>query len=193
MANLPISWEQALLLIEKYNKDRPDINHYLETEAIMGALAKRLGEDEAYWRMLGLLHDVDWGVTKENTNNHLTKAPEILREAGFDEEFIKNIVSHGFGYDCAGLKDNQRKERIEHALACAETVTGLIHAYALMRKGIKDMEANGLKKKFKDKKFAAAVRRDIIMECGKLGLGIDEFFELSINAVREIAANVGLD
>ena len=193
MANLPINREQALALIEKHNKDKSDINHYLEAEAIMGALAKRLGEDEEYWRMLGLLHDVDWGMTKENIPEDLTKAPEILKEAGFDEEFIKNVVSHGYGFDCAGLKDKQRNEKIEHALACAETITGLIHAYALMKKGIKDMEAKGLKKKFKDKKFAAAVSRDIIMECEKLGLSRDEFFELSINAVKDIAEQVGLN
>lgn len=192
MANLPITREQALSLIEKYNKDKSDVNHYLETEAIMGALAKKLGEDEEYWRMLGLLHDIDWGITKEDIQNHLTKAPEILKEEGFDEQFINDVISHGYGFDCAGLKDKQRTEKIQHALSCAETITGLIHAYALMRKGIKDMKAKGLKKKFKDKKFAAAIRRDIIMECEKLGLTLDEFFELSINAIKDIADKVGI-
>jgi putative nucleotidyltransferase with HDIG domain len=192
MPNLPITREQALELIKKYNKDQADINHYLETEAIMGALAKKLGEDEEYWRMLGLIHDVDWGITKDNMQDHLTKAPEILKEAGFDDEFINNVISHGYGWDCAGLKDKQRTEKIQHALACSETITGLIHAYALMRKGMEGMEAKGLKKKFKDKKFAAGVNRDIIIECEKLGITRDEFFELAINAVKEIADKVGL-
>ncbi len=193
MPNLPITREQALSLIEKYNQDRSDTSHYLETEAIMGALAKRLGEDEEYWRMLGLLHDVDWGITKGNMREHLTKAPQILKEAGFDEGFISDVISHGYGFDCAGLKDRQRTEKIHHALACSETVTGLIHSYALMRKGIADMDTNGLKKKFKDKRFAAAVRRDIIMECERLGLNMDEFFQLCIDAVKSIADKVGLN
>ncbi len=158
----------------------------------MGALAKRLGEDEEYWRMLGLLHDVDWGITKNNMKEHLTKAPEILKEAGFDEQFINDVISHGYGWDCAGLKEKERKEKIEYALACAETVTGLIHAYALMRKDIKDMDFKGLKKKFKDKRFAAGVSRDIIVECEKFSLSLDEFFELSINAIKEIADEVDL-
>lgn len=192
MSTLPITREQALELIHKYNKDQSDINHYLETEVIMGALAKKLGEDEKYWRMLGLMHDIDWGITKEKLEEHLTKAPEILREAGFGEEFINNVTSHGFGFDCAGLKDNKRTEKIQHALACSETITGLIHAYALMKKGMSGMEAKGLKKKFKDKRFAAAVRRDIIIECERLGLSLDEFFGISINAIKEIAGQVGL-
>lgn len=192
MANLPITREQALSLIEKHNKDKSDINHYLETEAIMGALAKKLGEDEEYWKMLGLLHDVDWGITKDNMQNHLTKAPEILKEAGFDDEFIGNVISHGYGWDCAGLKEKKRTKKIEHALACSETITGLIHTYALMRKGIGGMEAKGLKKKFKDKRFAAGVNREIILECEKLNITCDEFFELSINAIKEVASHVGL-
>ena len=187
-----ITREQAIELLKKYNKDESDFNHFLESEAIMGALAKRLGEDEEYWRMLGLLHDVDWGLTKHNIKEHPTKAPEILREAGFDEQFITDVLSHGYGWDCAGLATKQRTRKIEHALASSETITGLIHAYALMRNGMEGMKVKGLKKKFKDKKFTAAVNREIITECEKLGLSLDEFFELSINAVKEIADKVNL-
>ena len=189
--NLPITREKAIGLIEKYNKDRSDIIHYLESEAIMGALAKRLGEDEDYWKMLGLLHDIDWGITKNNVQEHLTKAPEILKGAGFDEKFIQIVLSHGYGYDIAGLKDMKRTEKIEHALACAETVTGLIHAYALMRKGLEGMEVSGLKKKMKDKRFAAAINREIIMECEQIGLSLDEFLDISIKAIQAIAKDVG--
>jgi uncharacterized protein len=189
--SLPISREEALKLIGQYNQDISDINHLLESEAIMGALAKRLGEPEDYWKMLGLLHDIDWGITKQNTSEHLTKAPIILKEAGFDDKFIQTIVSHGYCFDCAGLKDQKRTEKIEHALACAETITGLIHPYALMRKGLDGMEASGLKKKMKDKRFAAGVNRWIIMECEKLGLTLDEFLDISIKAVQSIANEVG--
>ncbi|MBU0591563.1 HDIG domain-containing protein [Candidatus Micrarchaeota archaeon] len=191
MTTLPITREQALELVEKYTKDKSDLIHYLESEVIMGALANRLGENEAYWKMLGLLHDVDWGITKFDSSQHLTKAPEILRIAGFDEQFINLVLSHGYGHDCAGLKEKSRTEKTEHALACAETVTGLIHSYALMRKSLDGMEVSGLKKKLKDKKFAAGVNREIIRECEKLGLTLDEFLNIAIKAVQSISKNVG--
>jgi hypothetical protein len=188
---LPITREQALELIKKYDSDPYDMYHYLESEAIMGALSKRLDEDEEYWKMIGLLHDVDWGITKNNTAEHLTKAPEILKSAGFDDKFICIVVSHGYGFECAGLKDKKRTEKIEHALAAAETLTGLIHAYGLMRKSLDGMEVSGLKKKMKDKRFAAAINRDIIMECEQIGLTLDEFLDISIKAVQSIAKDVG--
>jgi len=190
---LPITRDEAWKLVLRYNSDKSDINHYLESEAIMRALAEKLEEDADYWGMLGLLHDIDWGITKNNPSEHLTKAPEILEKAGFDRKFISIILSHGYGFDCAGLKDKKRSSREEHALACAETITGLIHAYALMRKTMDGMDISGLRKKFRDKKFAAAISREEIMECEQIGLGLDEFFEISINAVRSIAKNVGLD
>lgn len=191
MAKLPITREEALRILERYNKDKSDMIHYLESEAIMGALAKRLGENEEYWKMLGLLHDVDWGITKTDPKQHLTKAPEILKSAGFDDRFINIVLSHGYGWSCAGLKENRRTEKVEHALACAETVTGLIHAYSLMRKGLDGMKVSGLKKKMKDKKFAAGVNREIIMECEKLGLSLDEFLDVALKAVQSISKAVG--
>jgi hypothetical protein len=193
MADLPISREQAWELVKKYNSDKTDLNHYLESEAVMRELAKKLGEDEEYWGMLGLIHDIDWGITKNNVQTHLTKAPEILKEAGFDDEFIDVILSHGCGFDIAGLKDKKRSGKIQHALAASETITGLIHAYALMRGGrVSDMEVKGLKKKFKDKTFAAKIDRDIIKECEQLGLTLEEFFEVAINGIKNIKEEVGL-
>jgi len=194
MADLPISREQAWELIKKYNSDKTDLNHYLESEAVMRELAKKLGEDEEYWGMLGLIHDIDWGITKENTESHLTKAPEILKKAGFDEKFIEITLSHGYGFEqLPHLKDKKRSGKIQHALAASETITGLIHAYALMRGGrVSDMEAKGLKKKFKDKTFAAKIDRDIIKECEQLGLTLEEFFEVAITGIKKIAEKVGL-
>ena len=193
MSTLPITREQAWELLKKYNSDKTDLNHYLESEAVMRELAKKLGEDEEYWGMLGLIHDIDWGITKNNVQTHLTKAPEILKEAGFDDEFIDVILSHGCGFDIAGLKDKKRSGKIQHALAASETITGLIHAYALMRGGrVSDMEAKGLKKKFKDKTFAAKIDRDIIKECEQLGLTLEEFFEVAINGIKNIKEEVGL-
>jgi len=193
MSTLPITREQAWEVLKKYNSDKTDLNHYLESEAVMRELAKKLGEDEEYWGMLGLIHDIDWGITKDNVQTHLTKAPEILKGAGFDDEFIDVIVSHGCGFDIAGLKDKKRSGKLQHALAASETITGLIHAYALMRDGrVSDMEAKGLKKKFKDKTFAAKIDRDIIKECEQLGLTLEEFFEVAINGIKNIKEEVGL-
>lgn len=190
---LPITRDEALKLIYQYNKEHTDINHYLESEAIMGALAERLGEDVNYWRMLGLLHDIDWGITKNNLEKHLTKMPDMLRGVGFDEDFINVVLSHGYGYDIADLLDKRRTQKIEHALACSETVTGLIHAYALVRNGmVSDMKVKGLKKNFKDKAFAVKVNRNIIRECEHLSLNITEFFNLAIQAFTSIKEDIGL-
>lgn len=193
MQNLPISREKAWQLVKKYNYDERDLIHYLESEAVCRALAKKLGEDDDYFGMLGLLHDIDWGMTKDNVQTHLTKAPEILKEAGFDEKFIELLISHGYGFDCANLLDKKRTEKKQFILAAGETVTGLIHAYALMRgKKISDMEVKGAIKKFKDKTFARGVEREIILECEKLGLSLEEFFEIAIRAIQNIKNKVGL-
>ncbi len=193
-SKLPINRQQAILLLEKYNSDKSDFNHFLESEAVMKELAEKFKEDVEYWGMLGLLHDVDWGLTKNEVSTHLQKAPDILGQAGFDEKFIKILVSHGHGFDeLPALKSKTRNEKIEFALAAAETVTGLIHAYALMRgKKISDMEPSGLKKKFKDKAFAAKVDREIILEIEKTGLSLDEFFQLAIDGIKKIAKEVEL-
>ena len=193
--NLPISREQAIELLKKYPQLNSDMNHYLESEAIMRGLAKKFGEDEDYWGMLGLLHDVDWSLTKENWAEHTLKAEKILKEAGFNDEFIIIIQSHAYGHkDIPIFAEKQRGEKIEFSLAAAETLTGLIHAYALMRGGkISDMEAKGLKKKFKDKAFAAGCDREIIKEIEKTGISLDEFFETGIDSIREIKEEVGLN
>jgi putative nucleotidyltransferase with HDIG domain len=189
---LPISRDKAIELLKSMNQTEADMNHYLESEAVMRKLALKLGEDAEYWAMLGLLHDIDWSLTRDNIQEHLTKAPQILREAGFDEKFIQIVVSHGYGWDCAGLKDKKRTEKVEFALACSETVTGLVYAYALMRgKKISDMEAKGLGKKFKDKRFAAGCNREIILECENF-MKLDEFLALSIEAMKDIKSEVGL-
>lgn len=190
---LPLTRDQALELVKKYNSDEKDLIHYLESEAVCRALAIKLGEDKDYFGMLGLLHDIDWGLTKDNVQTHLTIAPKILREKGFDEEFIELLTSHGYGFDCANLQDKRRTKKGEFILSAGETVTGLIHAYALMRpEKLENMKSSSLIKKFKDKAFAKGVDREIILECEKLGLNLEEFFELSINAIKSIKDKVGL-
>jgi len=194
-STLPLTREQALELIKKHNSHDQDIIHYLESEAVMKELAKHLGEDEEYWSMLGLLHDIDWGITKHAVETHLTKMPEILQQAGFDENFISTILSHGYGFEeLPQLADKKRTEKIQHALAASETITGLIHAYALMRGNkISDMEAKGLKKKFKDKTFAAKVSRDVIKEIENIGIPLPDFFQIAIDGIKNIKNQVGLE
>jgi putative nucleotidyltransferase with HDIG domain len=197
MNNLPISREQAWELVKKYNTHEQDLIHYLESEAVMKELAKYLGlseEEIEYWGMLGLLHDIDWGITKNNVETHLTKAPEILKNAGFDDKFIEILVSHGYGFkELPHLSNKERTEKIQHALAASETITGLIHAYALMRgRKISDMNASGLKNKFKDKTFASKIDRNVILEIEKLGIPLEEFFNIAIEGIKKIKDKVGL-
>lgn len=191
---LPISREEALNLLKSMPQTESDMNHYIESEAVMKELAFKLGEDVEYWGMLGLLHDVDWALTRDNWPEHGTKAIEILKEKGFDSEFIEIIVSHVYGYDAIPkYKEFKREKKVEFALACAETVTGLIYAYALMRgKNISSMDVSGLKKKFKNKAFAANCSREIILECEKLGLSLDEFLAIAIEAMKKIKNEISL-
>jgi|SRR3989344_6581565 len=193
MIDLPISRDKALELVKKYNSDSRDLIHYLESEAIMREVANKLGEDIEYWGMLGLLHDIDWGLTKNEVSSHLTKAPQLLKGAGFDDEFIEIVLSHGYGYEeLPHLKDKKRTRKIEYALAASETLTGLIHAYALMRGGkVYDMELSGLQKKFKDKAFAAGCDREIIKEAENF-MNFDEFLACGIEGIKKIKDKVGL-
>jgi len=195
MTNLPITRNEAIELLKSMGQQTPDMNHYLESEAIMEALAKRFGEDAAYWGMIGLLHDVDWALTRENRKEHCIKAVEILKFKGFDERFIQIVQSHGYRYNnIPALRNKQRVEKIEHALIAAETLTGIIYAYALIRgRKISGMDVTGLKKRFKEKKFAENCNRELVREIEKTGLTLDEFFELSINAFKKIKKEIGLE
>lgn len=192
--SLPITREQAIELLKSMSQKESDWNHYLESEVIMRAVAEKLGEYVEYWGMLGLLHDVDWALTRENWKEHCVKAEEILKEKGFDPAFIQVVQSHGYGYkEIPVFAEKKREKKIEHALAASETVTGLIYAYALMRgKKISDMEVKGLKKKFKDKKFAENCNREIIREIEEI-MPLTEFFEIGIKAMQGIKDEIGLE
>ncbi|MFH1977807.1 MAG: HDIG domain-containing metalloprotein [Candidatus Aenigmatarchaeota archaeon] len=191
---LPMTREQAVEFLKSMDQEESDMNHYLETEAIMRGLARKFEEDVEYWGILGLLHDVDWALTKNNVKDHCIKSAELLKEKGFDEKFIQAMQSHAYGHDeIPALLDKKRTEKIEHALTAAETLTGIIYAYALMRgKRISDMEVKGLKKKFKDRSFAANCDRNLIREIEITGLSLDDFFELAINSLKEIKEVISL-
>ncbi len=159
----------------------------------MRALARKFREDEERWGIIGLLHDVDWEETMEKPELHGVRCQEILRDAGADEEMISVIVSHVYGH--GSFADKARTEKTEHALAAAETITGLIFASALVhpeKKLSSVVQVKSIKKKMKDKSFAAKVNRDVIRECEKIGISVDEFIELSLGAMQGIADKIGL-
>jgi len=177
-----ITRAQALELLKKYNKESFHIQHALTVEAVMRWFAKELGhEDEAeFWGNVGLLHDIDWEQFPEE---HCVKAPELLKEGGVSEDMIHAICSHGFGLCC----DVEPKLQMEKVLFAADELTGLVWSAALMRpsKSTKDMELSSLKKKFKDKRFAAGVNRDVIIDgAAKLGWELDELLNKTLEAMK---------
>lgn len=177
-----ISREEALDLLRKYNKEPFHIQHGLTVEGTMRWYAKELGygEEEEYWGIVGLLHDIDFELYPEE---HCVKAPEFLREAGAGEDMIYSICSHGYGICC----DLEPKHEMEKVLFAADELTGLIGAAARMRpsKSVMDMEVSSLKKKFKDKRFAAGCSRDVIRQgAERLGWELNDLFEKTILAMR---------
>jgi predicted hydrolase (HD superfamily) len=204
MENLGITKEQADKLVEEYVKDPITKLHMLESEAIMRALAKRFGEDEESsssaeamadkWGIIGLLHDIDWDLTKNNTAEHCVKCQEILLEAGGSEFLIETIQSHGYGLDSIpSLKDKARSTNLQYCLVAAETLTGLIIASTLMQpdKKLSSLIFQSLKKKFKNKGFAARCNRELIKECEKAGIPLDEFLEIGLIALQGISSKLG--
>ena len=174
--------QQALDLLKEYNSEPFHIQHALTVEGVMEWYAKELGygEDAAFWSMVGLLHDIDFEKWPEE---HCQKAPELLWAAGLSEDFIHAVCSHGYGLCC----DVEPTHEMEKVLFAADELTGLIGAAARMRpsKSVQDMEVSSLKKKFKDKKFAAGCSRDVIAQgAERLGWSLEELMEKTILAMR---------
>ncbi|MBD5526601.1 MAG: lysine--tRNA ligase [Lachnospiraceae bacterium] len=177
-----ISREDALELLKKYNKEPFHIQHALTVEGVMRWYAKELGyaQEEEFWGITGLLHDIDFELYPEE---HCKKAPELLREAGVSEDMIYAVCSHGYGI----CSEEEPKLEMEKVLFAADELTGLIWSCALMRpsKSTMDMEVKSLKKKFKDKKFAAGCSREIISQGAEmLGWELDDLFDKTILAMR---------
>ena len=182
MLTSSITRQQAYELLTKYNHEPFHIQHALTVEGVMRWYASELGHgDEAdFWAIVGLLHDIDFELYPEQ---HCQKAPELLREGGVSEEMIRAIVSHGYGL-CVDVKPELEMEKV---LFAADELTGLIGAAARMRpsKSVSDMELSSLKKKFKDKKFAAGCSRDVIRQGAELlGWELDTLLERTIQAMR---------
>lgn len=153
-----LSREKAIEILKKYNKEPFHIFHALTVEGVMRYFAKEAGEDADYWGIVGLLHDIDFEVYPEK---HCVAAVDILKEEGFSEGIIKSVCSHGYGETETEYEPDLYMEKVLFAI---DELTGLIGAAARMRpsRSTKDMELSSLRKKFKDKKFAAGCSRDII-------------------------------
>ena len=183
-----ITREEAYDLLKKYNKDPFHIQHALTVETVMKWYAEELGfgADAEYWGIVGLLHDIDFELYPEE---HCIKAPELLREGGVGEDIIHGVVSHGYGITV----DVAPEHEMEKVLFAADELTGLIWAAAKMRpsKSTKDMEVSSLKKKFKDKKFAAGCSRDVITKGAEnLGWELPKLMEMTILAMRSCEDSV---
>ncbi len=195
MNKMGITKEQADEMVEEYIKDPVTKLHLLESEAIMRAVAKHLGENEDEWGITGLLHDIDWDITKNDQENHCVKVAEILRSAGASDYLIETIQSHGYANEMIpALMDKKRETKIQHCLVAAETLTGIIVASALVQpdKKLSSVKLKSLKKKFKDKSFAAKCDRELIRECEKAGIPLETFLEIGLTALQRISDKLGM-
>ncbi|MFA6170884.1 MAG: HDIG domain-containing metalloprotein [Patescibacteria group bacterium] len=192
---LGIDYDKAQQLVGQFISDKITRLHLIESEAIMRALARRLGEDEEKWGIIGLLHDIDWDLTKDNTKEHCAKCAGILKDAGATDFLISTIVSHGYGIEACGAPiGKSRTSAIEHCLVAAETLTGLIIASTLMQpdKKLVSLSLSSLQKKFRTLKFAAKCDRELIKECEKAGVTLDEFLEIGLKALQGISDKLGM-
>jgi putative nucleotidyltransferase with HDIG domain len=181
--------EQSLELVRDRVKNENLVNHMLAAEAIMGALARRLGGDEDRWRMAGLLHDLDVEETAEAMEVHGTRTVQWLREAGLDdEEVLQAILAHN------SANGSSIGSEMDRALFACDCLTGLVTAAALIRpeKKLELVELKSLRKRFREPAFAKGARREDIMTCSELGLELDEFLAIGLEAMKEVADELGL-
>ena len=184
-----VTREQALALLQKYNKEPFHILHGLTVEGVMAWFAQEMGEDVEFWSRCGLLHDVDFEMYPEE---HCAKPPSLLAEIDAGEEMVHAICSHAYG-SCSDVEPIHIMEKVMFAV---DELTGLIGAAARMRpsKSVMDMELSSLKKKFKDKKFAAGCSRDVIRDgAERLGWTLDELMEKTILAMRSCEAKIAAE
>lgn len=182
--------EEAYQLLKEYNKNDSLINHALAVEAVMKHFAALLGEDDQEkWGIIGLLHDIDYEMYPEE---HCTKAREILVENQYPADYIHAVLSHGWGI-CTEVEPVERMEKVLYTI---DELTGLIAATALLRpsKSILDLEVKSVKKKWKQKSFAAGVNREVIENGAKLlAMDMDEIIKETIQGMRGVAKEIGLE
>jgi putative nucleotidyltransferase with HDIG domain len=180
--------EEALALLKKHNKSDALIKHALAVEAVMAQFAEKFGEDEEKWRVIGLAHDLDYEKYPEE---HCRKVREILEEEGWPEDYIRAIQSHGWKI-CSEVEPVERMEKVLYTI---DELTGLIVATVLLRpsRSILDLTTKSVKKKWKQKGFAAGVNREIIEEGAQLlGMDLTEVIEESIRGMQKAAEELGL-
>jgi putative nucleotidyltransferase with HDIG domain len=183
-----VTRDEALDSIKANVENRNTIKHMLATEAIMRALARHLGEDEEEWGLTGLLHDIDMELCEGDMSTHSKLGADLVRELGASEAMAHAILCHNPTH---GIP---RETKLDKALFCADPLTGLIIAAALVRpdKKLAGVEVKSVRKKFKEKSFAAGANREQISQCTELGLELDEFLELGLGAMKGIADDLGL-
>ena len=184
-----INRDQAFSLLTTFVKNEKMLQHCLASEAVLGALAQKLGRDQEQWALAGLLHDLDVEVTNADPYIHGLKTEELLKDCEVDPEILDAIRMHN---EMASGKE--RTTEFQHALAAGETITGLIFAttYVYPDRKLTSVKPKSVVKRMKEKAFAASVSRENIMECEKIGIPIDEFSALAINAMIPIAGQIGL-
>ena len=178
--------KKALRLLKKYNKEEFHIRHAITVEQIMRYFARKYNENEDFWGLAGLLHDIDYEMYPEE---HCQKAPEMLKEINANDELVHAICSHGYGI-CSEIEPEHKMEKI---LFAVDELSGLIWAAAKMRPShsTKDMELSSLRKKYKDKKFAAGCSRDIIVKgAEQLGWELDELLQNTLDAMKEVEDDI---
>jgi len=180
--------KEALNSIKANVENKSLIKHMLATEAIMRALAKRLGEDEEEWGLTGLLHDIDMELVGEDMNEHSKLGADLARELGASETIAHAIICHN---EAHGVP---RETKLDKALFCVDPLTGLITAAALVRpdKKLAGLEAKSIMKKFKEKGFATGANREHISLCSELGLELEKFIQSGLKAMQGVAADLGL-
>lgn len=183
-----VTREQAIALLRKYNQEPFHLLHALTVEGVMRWYARELGygTEEDFWGLTGLLHDIDF---EKYPDEHCKKAPELLAEIRAENALIHAVCSHGYGL----VTDVEPTHEMEKVLFATDELTGLIGAAVRMRpsKSVMDLEVSSLKKKFKDKKFAAGCSRDVIRTgAGRLGWDLDKLFQMTIEAMRSCEAQV---
>jgi len=188
MAENVLTREETFALLKEYNSNEALIKHGLAVEAVMRYCGRKRGEDDEKWGVIGLIHDLDYEKYPEE---HCKKTEQILRERGWPEEYVRAVISHGWGL----CSDVEPKSDLEKTLYAIDELTGLVTATALVRpsKSVLDMTAKSVKKKWKDKRFAAGVNREVI-EKGAQMLGVDlgELITDAIEGMKEVAEQIGL-
>ena len=180
--------EDAFALLKKYNTKEGLIRHALAVESVMAHFARRFGEDEEKWRVIGLVHDLDYEMYPDE---HCHKCVEMFKEHNWPDEYIRAVISHGWGI----CTDVEPETNLEKTLYAIDELTGLVASSALVRptRSILDMKAKSVKKKFKDKRFAAGVDRSVVLKGAELlGMDLSELITETIAGMRPVAEQIGL-